>query len=109
MLEKFLGGTVAEKVLLYIQNYGDGYAYEISKCFDISVSMVQKQLSRFEEAGVLVSRLRGKVRIYTWNPRSPFKAELNALLGKALALLPNQDRKKYFMDRTRPRRAGKAL
>ena len=109
MIDGLLGGATAEKVLLYLANYEEGYARGISECFEVPVNMVQKQLFRFEKAGVLVSRLRGRVRLYGWNPRYPFHEELAALLGKVLRLLPPDERKKYFMDRTRPRRSGKPL
>ena len=109
MIEGVFGGATAEKVLLYLANYEEGYAREISECFDVPVSMVQKQLARFEKSGLIISRLRGRVRLYTWNPRYPFREELGAVFKKAIWLLPPGDRKKYFMARTRPRRSGKPL
>jgi DNA-binding transcriptional ArsR family regulator len=109
MLERLLGGITAEKVLLFLAVYEESYAREISERFDVPVSMVQKQLLRFEQAGVLLSRLRGRVRLFTWNPRYPFRPELLALLEKSINLLPEAERKKYFTERTRPRRTGKDL
>lgn len=69
--------------------------------------MAQRQLDRFERAGALVSPLKGRTRLYTWNPRYPFRSELRALLAKALELLPREERKRDFAERRRPRRAGK--
>ena len=58
---------------------------------------------------VLVSTLKGRTRLYTWNPRYPFGPELRSLLAKALDLLPAAERRRYFAERRRPRRAGKPL
>ncbi len=71
--------------------------------------MTQKQLERFERGGALVSSLKGRTRMYTWNPRYPFLAELRALLGKALEALRENERSLYFSERRRPRRTGKPL
>ena len=108
MLEGIFGNASAEKVLLYIEQYGEGYATAIAKTFDgVSLHMAQRQLERFERAGALVSSLKGRTRLYTWNPRYPFLPELRSLLAKGLDVLPAADRKRYFSERRRPRRAGK--
>lgn len=110
MLEGILGNASAEKVLLYIEQYEEGYATAIARTFDgLSLNMAQRQLDRFERAGALVSSLRGRTRIYTWNPRYVFQRELRAILRKALEQLPASERKRYFAERRRPRRAGKPL
>ena len=44
MLESIFGNPTVEKVLLYLQNYNEGYASEIATTFSISLSVVQKQL-----------------------------------------------------------------
>ncbi|MBM4382221.1 MAG: ArsR family transcriptional regulator [Deltaproteobacteria bacterium] len=108
MLEGLFGSPSAERVLLYLERYGEGYALAISRAFDdMPVSMVQRQLARLEAGGVLASRLQGKTRVFSWNPRFAFRVELSALLQKALALLPAAERERYFAQRTRPRRSGK--
>ena len=108
MLEGILGNASAEKVLFYLEQYGEGYATAIANAFDgTSLHMVQRQLERFERTGLLVSTLKGRTRLYSWNSRYPFLAELRALLAKGLASLPASERKRYFSDRRRPRRAGK--
>lgn len=106
---RIFGNTSTEPVLLYIQNYGEGHARGIAATMDLSLSAVQRQLIRLEESGVLVSQLKAGSRLFTWNPRYPLRAELSALLEKALALMPKEERKRYFLQRTRPRRTGKAL
>lgn len=110
VLEGILGNASAEKVLLYLEQYEEGYATAIARTFDgLTLNMAQRQLDRFEQAGALVSSLKGRTRLYTWNPRYPFRRELRALLRKALAQLPLEERQRYFGERRRPRRAGKPL
>jgi DNA-binding transcriptional ArsR family regulator len=108
MLEGILGNATAEKVLLYLEQYGEGYATEIAETFeDVSLSMVQRQLERMERAGLLVSLLKGRTRLFAWNPRYAFLDEVRALLRKALSWLPDRERQRYFSQRRRPRRTGK--
>ena len=110
MLEGIFGNASAEKVLLYLEQYEEGYATAIARTFEgLSLNMAQRQLERMERAGALVSALKGKTRVYTWNPRYPFRREIRALLRKALDELPASDRKRYLTERRRPRRAGKPL
>lgn len=110
MLEGIFGNASAEKVLLYLERYEEGYATAIVRTFDgLSLHMAQRQLDRFERAGALVSSLRGRTRLYAWNPRYPFRRELRALLRKALQELPSSERERYFTERRRPRRAAKPL
>jgi len=107
-LEGLFGGQAATKVLLFIENYGEGYASWIAKTFEMPVSEVQKQLKKLEEAGVLVSRMVGRSRIYTWNPRDPGLEGLRQLLQSTLDFgIPEERLKKYFRQRRRPRRKGK--
>ncbi len=97
MLEGIFGNASAEKVLLYLEQYGEGYATAIARTFDdLSLHMAQRQLDRFERAGALVSTLKGRTRLYTWNPRYPFGPELRSLLAKALDLLPAAERRHLF-------------
>ena len=110
MLEGIFGNATAEKVLLYIEQYGEAYASEIAATFEsVSLNMVQKQLQRFERAGLLVSQYKGRTRIFQWNPRYAFLHEIRALTTKALRSLPEKERRRYFRQRRRPRRTGKPL
>ena len=107
MLEGILGNRTAEKVLLYLERFDEGHAREIAEVFDVSLSMVQRQLERFERAGALVSLRKGRTRLFTWNPGYAFQVELRGLLRRALNLLPELERRTYFTRRRRPRRTGK--
>ena len=109
MIENLLGNETLDKVLLSVESYGQVYATDISKTFNIPVYSVQKQLAKMEQGGVLVSRFYGKVRLYEFNPRYPLLNELKALLRKTFDFLPKQNIDKYYMKRQRPRLQGKSL
>ena len=109
MLESLFGNKTAERVLLYLANYGQGYPREIAATHGSSVSVVLKQLTRLESGGILVSRMLGRTRLYELNPRWFFYKELKAILDKALAALPKEELKRHYRARQRPRRAGKPL
>jgi DNA-binding transcriptional ArsR family regulator len=107
MLEALLGNKTAERVLLFLANYGQGYPREIAATHELSVSVVLKQLARLENGGILVSRMLGRTRLYELNPRWFFHKELKLLLEKALAALPDEEVQRHYRARRRPRRAGK--
>jgi predicted ArsR family transcriptional regulator len=107
MLESLFGNKTTERILFFIERYGEGYPNKIANTFRIRVNAVQQQMRRLENGGIVVSRLMGKVRIYQFNPRYPFVAELKALIKKAITFLPESEIQKYYMLRTRPRKEGK--
>jgi DNA-binding transcriptional ArsR family regulator len=109
-LEAIFAGKAATKVLLFIENYGEGYASQIAKTFAMPVSEVRKQLNKFENAGILVSRPVGTSRIYTWNPRDPGLEGLRRLLRDTLDKgIPEETLEQFYRQRQRPRRKGKSL
>ena len=71
VLESVLGSRSATLLLLFLENYGEGHASRISKTFDVSVMGVKRQFNRFEENGVLISRMVGSSRIFSFNERNP--------------------------------------
>jgi DNA-binding transcriptional ArsR family regulator len=107
MVEALFGSLGAERVLCYLENYGEGYATEIARTFGMALVTVQKQLSKFEDAGVLVFRNAGRTKVYTWNPRFVVLEPLRNLLRETLKCLPREEIEKYYRKRTRPRRSGK--
>lgn len=109
MLEPILGNPTIEKVLLFISVYNEGYAKRMADTFNIPVNGIQQQLSRLEEGGVLVSQKKGNTRIFMFNPRYVFLEELNSLLKKALKMITKEETKKYYRQRTRPRKTGKPI
>ncbi|PCI35283.1 MAG: hypothetical protein COB53_11135 [Elusimicrobia bacterium] len=109
MLDSLFGNKTSERVLLYLQNYGEGYPTEIARNFGIAQSQVQKQLTRLEQGGIVASQLSGRMRNYRLNPRWPYLKQLSSLLEKALLSLPRDETMSYYRRRTRPRRPGKKL
>lgn len=109
MLEGLLGNPVIEKIFFTLLIYGEGYPLGMAKTFGEPVNRFQQQLRRLEDSGIIVSRLVGNVRLYTFNPRYPFLKELKALIAKAYEFIPDVEKEKYYKKRTRPRRAGKPV
>ena len=66
-------------------------------------------MEKLEAAAVLVSRSVGTTREYQFNPHYPARAELTALLNRALSLYPAKLRDKILLNRARPRAKGKPL
>ena len=109
MLEPLLGSLSAERVLIFMIAREEGYARDMARFFETDLFAIQKQLDKFESGGVLVSRLAGRTRLYTLNPRYPFVKELKELLLKALSFYPQEARERLIMNRRRPRRRDKPL
>ncbi len=107
MLEAAFGSLTAERVLLFLHRYDQVYGRQIALALDIPVSEIQKQLRKFEGGGLLVSRMVGRTRVYSWNPRSVFVKSLRQVLQVLLENLPPEQRGPYADGRRRPRRAGK--
>ena len=103
MLEALLESSLKEKVLLFLLANDDSYPREIAVHFGFNLNAVQYQLKKLENAGVLLSRLRGKIRLYSLNPAYSFRPELLALLRKAFAALKTPEKEKYYL-RGRPQR-----
>jgi len=109
MLEPLLGSKSSEKVLIFIEALGEGYPREIARFFGIGLTPVQKQMDKLELGGILVSFVKGKTRMYSFNPRYVFLAELKGILNKALNFYPPEEKEKLLLNRRRPRRRGKGL
>ena len=109
VLESIFGNSTVEKVLFFIETYGEGYAKGMAKVFGISLNGIQQQLKRLEDGGVVISKKLGKTRVYRFNPRYSFFKELKALILRAFEFLPQKDIDAYYSKRTRPRRKGKPL
>jgi hypothetical protein len=109
MLATLLGSVNKERVLVYLAARGRGYARQIARFFEASLSPVQNAMDSLEAAGVLVSRSVGSTREYEMNPRYPARDELAALVNRELSLYPAGLREKLLLSRARPRRKGKPL
>lgn len=109
MLEGLFGNVIIEKILFFLYVYGEGYPLGVARVFEVPVNRIQQQLKRLENGGVVTSRLVGKVRLYTFNPRFPFLKELRELTARAYEFVPENEKERYFRMRKRPRRAEKPL
>jgi hypothetical protein len=109
MLEPLLRSLNCERVLMFIYARGEGYPREIARFFNTDMDPIRKQLGKLEAGGVLVSRLVGRTRLYSFNPRFPFLKELKGLLEKALSFYTPEEHADLLMVRRRPRRRGKPL
>lgn len=109
ILESVFGSRSATQVLTFLEAYGSGHALRIAETYGVSVSPIQRQLRRLEADGVLVSRLVGRTRVFEFNTRNPTVRNLRTFLEVELDLLPDDQVKKYYRQRQRPRRTGKSL
>lgn len=109
MIEAIVGSMSAERVLLFLAARDEGYAAEIARTFETDLSPIQKQLERMERDGLLINRKIGRIRLYSFNPRNPFVAELRALMDKALGMCPPEVQEVLLLDRRRPRKKAKPL
>jgi len=109
MLEPLFGSKGSEKVLIFIAARSEAYPREISRFTGMGIYPIRKQLDKLELGGILVSFIKGRTRIYSFNLRYPLLKELKALLEKALSLYPEEEQEKLMMNRRRPRRRGKTL
>jgi predicted ArsR family transcriptional regulator len=109
MLIPLFGTENSERVLVFLLARNEGYAREIAQFFGTNLYAIQKQLDKLEAGGVLVSRMAGRTRLYQFNPRYPFLAELKSLLTKALSFYAEDIRENLTMNRRRPRKRDKPL
>jgi hypothetical protein len=94
---------------MFIYGRDEGYPREIARFYNTDLDPVRKQLNKLETGGILASRVAGRTRLYTFNPRYPFLKELKGLLKKALSFYPPEEQEALLMVRRRPRRRGKPL
>lgn len=109
VLEAVLGSRSAAQVLLFIEAYGSGHANRMAKTYGVPVNGMYRQLRRFEDAGVLVSRMVGSSRVFEFNMRNPTVRHLREFLAEELAAMPSDEIKAFYRQRQRPRRTGKAI
>jgi DNA-binding transcriptional ArsR family regulator len=109
MLETIFGNQTAAKIMLYLFHFGEAYASGVAKDMGITLSQVQKQLDRFEIAGILVSKKFGTTRLYEFNPKLGVVKKIKELIEVFYDSIPLAEREKMFNERRRPRRRGKPV
>jgi hypothetical protein len=109
MLNEIFGNESAARVLLHLFHYGDIHGAAIANDYGIALSPIQRQLERFERAGVIVSRLAGKTRSYSFNPKSPYSNLVKKIVEISYESIPISERETLFGVRRRPRAPGKRV
>jgi DNA-binding transcriptional ArsR family regulator len=109
LLGPLFGSSLKEWLLLCLLTRGEAYPRELAQELGFALLAVQKQLAALEDGGVVYSRMRGRTRLYSLNPRYPFRREMEALLRRALEALPAAERERLYVPRLRPRKPGKPL
>lgn len=109
MLDKILGSEIAMKIMFHLVHYKEIYPSAVAKDYEITLSAVQKQFARFEEAGILVSKLVGKTRVYMFNQKSKVAKSFYEMVKLYYDGLSLSDKEKIFSTRRRPRRPGKPV
>ena len=109
MLSEILGSQTAEKVFLHLHHYGETYASAIAKDFNMAVGQVQRQLDRFETAGILISRKLGKTRVYEYNFKHPLTSPFQDLVKRVYDSIPLPEKARIFITRRRPRARNKPV
>ncbi len=109
MLDKILGSEIAMKIMLHLVHYNEIYPSAVAKDYELTLSAVQKQFARFEEAGILVSKLVGRTRVYFFNKKSKAATKFYELVKVYYDGLSLKDKEKIFSERRRPRRSGKPI
>ena len=108
-LEALFGNRTAAKLMLYLFHYGEAYPTGAARDLGLSLSPVQRQLEKFEAAGILVSRLVGRTRLYSFNPKHPARGALRDLIQVFYEGMPLSERQRMFQARRRHRRRGKPV
>jgi len=109
MLENIFGNESASKVFLHIFHYGEIHASGIGKDYQTSITPIKKQLQKFEESGILKSKLAGKTRLYSFNEKSPWTKPLKEIIKLEYNSIPLNEKQILFGTRRRPRRQGKPI
>ena len=109
MLEGIFGNKTVEKVLLSIYHYGEIHAQAIASDFDVALNPIRAQLDRLEKVGVVISKPAGRMRLYQFNPKSPYSKLVKEIVKLLYESIPLSEREKLFKVRRRPRRKGKPI
>jgi len=108
-LSILLGSYTAELALLHLFHYGETYGRAVARDMNASLESVQRQLDKFERAGILISKLVGRTRLYLWNPKSPLAPKMKEMVREVYEGIPLERRVELFSERRRPRGKGKPV
>lgn len=109
MLDKLLGSKTAQKIFLHLYHYGESYPSAVAKDFKISLGQVQRQFDRFEDAGIIISKLSGRTRMYQFNKKQGIVKPFIEIIKIVYDAIPLKEKEELFSTRRRPRRRGKSV
>ena len=109
MLNLILGSETAQKIFLHLYHYGESYPSAVAKDFSMSLGQIQRQFERFETAGILISKLSGKTRMYQFNKKFLLTGPFIEMVKMVYDSLPLDEKEILFPSRRKPRRAGKPI
>jgi predicted ArsR family transcriptional regulator len=102
------GSVAASESLLFIAANGEGIAPQIAKALSLSLATVQRQLLRFEDAGILERKNVGNAAVYLFSSRGKFEKAFQAAVFQLYSNMTVSEKKRYVI-RKRPRRTGKPV
>lgn len=109
ILGDVLGGRAAEAVLLHIYHYGESYGRAIASDSEMTLFPIQRQLDKFEKAGVLACKKHGRTLVFTWNAKSRFAMRMKSLVEVVYEGMSLEEREGRFPVRRRPRSKDKPV
>lgn len=109
MIDKLFGNKTIAHIFLNLYHYGEIYAALVEKNTGIAGRPILNQLNKMEEAGILVSRLIGRSRLYEFNPKNAVTKPLKEIIKITYTNLPLEKKEIMFKERMRPRAKGKEV
>lgn len=109
MLDKILGSKTAQKIFLHLYHYGESYPSAVAKDFNVSLSQVQRQFDRFEDTGLIISKLMGRTRVSQFNKKNTLVKLFIEIIKRVYDSIPLKEKEELFSTRRRPRRRGKPV
>jgi len=109
VLGEVMGGRAAEAVMLHLCHYGESYGRAIASDFGVTLYPIQRQLDKFEKAGVLVRKNHGKTVVFAWNAKSRFAKRMKSLVEVVYEGMSLEEREARFSVRRRPRSKDKPV
>ena len=109
MLETVFGNKTAQLIFLRLFREEEVSAGQLANDFGIGIAAFQNQLEKFENAGLLVSRKIGPVRLFSFNPQSSYVDALKNLIKVEYEKLGPKGVEYIYSRRMRPRKRGKEI
>ena len=109
MLETIFGNKTAQLIFLRLYREDEVSAGQLAKDFSIGIKAFQNQFEKFENAGLVVSRKIGNVRLFSFNPQSSYVDSLRNLIKVEYEKLGPKGIDYIYTRRKRPRKRGKEI